>query len=389
MAADKAREALKYLFADFERRDDHGDLWTKAEMVRIAPKELPVPGLLLFLLTRIMGLRNLGPDEKTAWHVPMRFRGHRVTIASQKFGLRLYIRANSDCRESAEEIGRAVIQRLAKALRIVEREVLANYAAEQIAEGSVTVANQSHRLRAMYQHFRAAAAFAFAESTAPPKPPVPCGDRAAAASLFEGVNEKIRQEQIGAWETLATVNAYFSVLEHELVLVSAFSDLDPMNGGLEQLVGDGWGTKFKKLFDLADKEAKGVHDCLREIAETWRNPYSHGGFEKGKAAVWFHLEGIGAVPGRLSDIRSSPHFELFPVQPEGFQTICDAFDVTDRWLRDGRYAAALTWVASGNDVVFDPDSRATYRRIAQDEDLLREEIEHESMMWERMANFEM
>jgi len=116
--------------------------------------------------------------------------------------------------------------------------------------------------------------------------------------------------------------------------------------------------------------------------------YSHGVFETGKAAVWFHLEGIAAVPGRLSDIRSSPRFELFPVQPEGFQTICDAFDATDRWLRGGRYAAAFMWMASGNDVVFDPHSRATYCRIAQDENLLHVEIEQASMMWERMANFE-
>ena len=389
MAAHKAREALRHLLADFQRRDDHGDLWTKAERVRIAPKELPVPGLLLFLLTRIIGLRDLGPDEKTAWHVPMGFRGHRVTIANQKFGLRLYIHPNKDSGESAEDVGREVVRRLAKALGIVGREVLADYAAEQIAEGRVTVANQSHRLRAMYEHFRAGADSAFAESAAPPNPPVPSGERAAAAGLFAGINEKIRQEQIGAWETLAAVNAYFSVLEHELVLVSAFSDVDPTNGGLQELLGDGWGRKFKKLFDIVDKEAKGVHDRLHEIAEMWRNPYSHGGFEKGNAAVWFHLEGIGAVPGRLSEIRSPPHFELFPVQLEGFQTICDAFDATDRWLRSGRYAAAFTWVASGNDVVFDPDSRSTYRRIAQDEDLLHEEIEHESMMWERMANFEM
>lgn len=280
-----------------------------------------------------------------------------------------------------------MIQRLGKALRIVEREVLKDYAGEQLDEGRVTIANQSRRLRGMYEHFREAAAAAFAESEAPPKPP-PSKENAV-EGLFAGVNEKIRQAQVGAWEAIATVNAYFSVVEHELVLVSAFSDFDPTEGRLQELVGDRWGLKFQKLFDLADKDAKRVHDRLHEIAETYRNPYSHGGFEKGSAALWFHLEGIGAVPACLSDIRSSPHFELFPVQPEGFQTICDEFDATDRWLRDGRYSAAFTWVASGNDVAFDPDSRAKYRRVSADRDALHEEIERESMMWERMVNFEM
>jgi hypothetical protein len=37
------------------------------------------------------------------------------------------------------------------------------------------------------------------------------------------------------------------------------------------------------------------------------------GFERGDAALWFHLDGNGAVPATLSDVRSSSHFELFPV----------------------------------------------------------------------------
>ena len=225
MAADKTREVLKHVLADFQGRDDDGDLWTKADRVRIEPKELSVPGLVLFLLTRIMGLRNLGPDEKTAWHVPIGFRGHRVTIASHKFGVRLYIHANRDSRESAEDIGREVIQRLAKALGIVEREVLADYACranrrrsghrrEPVSQASRHVRTLSRRGGLRVRRISGASEAASAD-----------GREGRAAGVFAGINEKIRQEQIGAWEILVAVNAYFSVLEHELVLVSAFSDL--------------------------------------------------------------------------------------------------------------------------------------------------------------------
>jgi hypothetical protein len=76
VTAKKARKELERLLEDFQRRDDYGDLWTRAARVRIESKELPVPGLLFFLLTRIMGLRNLGPEEKR--------RDRRRPCASQR-----------------------------------------------------------------------------------------------------------------------------------------------------------------------------------------------------------------------------------------------------------------------------------------------------------------
>jgi hypothetical protein len=154
------------------------------------------------------------------------------------------------------------------------------------------------------------------------------------------------------------------------------------------LIGDRWGDKFRKLFDLSDSEAKRSYDRLHEIAETYRNPYSHGGFDKQGAALWFHLDGIGAVPAGLSDIRSSPHFELFPIQPQSFATICATIDDTDRWLRGGRYAAAFEWVDARLNVAFDPTSRTKYRELAKDPERLRAEIERRTYLDNRAENMD-
>lgn len=384
MATTKSEKALRYLLDGFARREDHGDIWASSEMVCVEPKDLPVPPLVLFLLTEVMGMVNLGLDEKTAWHVPINFRGHRVTIASQKFGLRLYVVPVEGSGETAEVIAAEVVGRLRKALRIVERDVLAGHARQQLEEGCLTIANQSGRQRAMYEHFRETASTAFAAAE---KPALPEG-RDAVESIFASVCEKVYQSQVGAWEAIAAVNAYFSLLEHELVLVSAFSDLDPTGGALEDLIGNRWAEKFRKLFDLGDADAKRVQDRLHEIAETYRNPYSHGGFDKQGATLWFHLDGIGAVPARLSDIRSSPHFELFPVQPEDFATICADLDRTACWLRDGRYAAGFEWIDAGLDVAFDEESRRDYRRLASDPKHRRELIARHQHHADRAANFD-
>jgi hypothetical protein len=353
--------ALRRLLADFTPRDDEGEIWSQESFrIDVERNKLPVPGLVLFLLLGVMGMTDLGRDDKTAWQVPFSFRGHSVTMASQKFGLRLYVHPAPGSEETAEVIAGQVVNRLRKALRIVERNVLADYAKAQLDHGQLTIANRAHVHRGIYQHFRDAAVVAFTAAEHRPDPPA----SADITKIFAGLGEQFRQSQVGAWEAIAAVGAYFSLLEHELVLVSAFADVAPEGGALLSFIGAWWGDKFCHLFDMGDTATNRVHQYLHEIAETYRNPYSHGGLLKQGASLWFHLEGIGAIPAGLSDIRSSPHFELFPVRAERFETICTELDATDEWLRNGTYQAGFEWIDAGLDVSFDADSRREYRAFA-------------------------
>lgn len=72
--------------------------------IQVDRGQLPVPSLVLFLLTHVMGMVDLGRDGKTAWQVPFEFRGHRVTIASQKFGLPVYVIPAPGSEETAEAV---------------------------------------------------------------------------------------------------------------------------------------------------------------------------------------------------------------------------------------------------------------------------------------------
>ena len=353
--------ALRRLLEGFTPRDDEGEIWSQESIrIDVERNKLPVPGLVLFLLLGVMGMTDLGRDDKTAWQVPFSFRGHRITMASQKFGLRLYVIPAPGSEETAELIARQVVTRLRKALRIIERNVLADYAKVQLDHGRLTIANRAHLHRGMYGHFRDAAVAAFTAAEHPLGPPA----AADITEVFTGIGEQFRQSQVGAWEAIAAVGAYFSLLEHELVLVSAFADVTPEGGALLSFIGDWWSDKFRRLFDMGDAATNRVHQHLHEIAETYRNPYSHGGFLKKGASLWFHLEGIGAIPAGLSDIRSSPHFELFPVRAERFETICAELDSTDKWLRNGIYQAGFEWIDAGLDVAFDADSRREYWAFA-------------------------
>jgi hypothetical protein len=174
-----------------------------------------------------------------------------------------------------------------------------------------------------------------------------------------------------------------------LVLVSAFADVTPEGGAVLSFIGARWSDKFRQLFDIGDAATNRVHQHLHEIAETYRNPYSHGGFPKQGAALWFHLEGISAIPAGLSDIRSSPHFELFPIRAERFETICAELDATDKWLRNGIYQAGFEWIDAELDVAFDADSRREYRAFADAPPETRAEaISRASDFSDRAANMD-
>ena len=62
------------------------------------------------------------------------------------------------------------------------------------------------------------------------------------------------------------VNAYFSRLEHVLVLTLPFTEIDPSNGAVRQFAAKGWLDKLKALFDLdQDDTAKRIRDILGQV----------------------------------------------------------------------------------------------------------------------------
>ena len=110
--------ALRRLLEGFTPRDNEGEIWSQESIrIDVERNQLPIPGLVLFLLLGVMGMTDLGRDDKTAWQVPFSFRGHRVTMASQKFGLRLYVIPEPGSGETAEVIAEQVVTRLRKALQ--------------------------------------------------------------------------------------------------------------------------------------------------------------------------------------------------------------------------------------------------------------------------------
>ena len=319
-------------------------------VLNLTPQEAPLPVLLRHALA-LIGIPHHGPWEKVAWWVQFNFRGHPCSLAHQKFGLRL--RISGDLTEDqADALLRQIQKKLISAVKTVEA-MLAETAKETLNAGNVTVVNQHMQLRRAYDYFR---------------------QRAINPDHVEDVNESGETPDGGKWwshvsgsdvmalnsshDLVAAISAYVSVLEHDLVLALPFLDFDPRSDDLTEIIGDRWGDKWRRVFNRSDQESTRLRERLVEVVERWRNPYSHGGFEKGHGAtVYLHTPGLGGLPVGMSSIRDSPLFSFHPVSETDIASVVALFDQIDDYLLNA-LPHAMAWIDSGLNVRFDAEFMA-------------------------------
>lgn len=339
--------------------------------------EWPVPYLIRYALL-LIGLKDLGPWEKTAFYIPFRYRGRAAAVAFEKFGMRLYtqhVRLDEADRVAAIKAHQEIIVKLESAVRIIESKILKPFSKEQVRSGDVTIVNQYATLRRSYEYFREGARLAFA------------GDGRHPRNSPSGGVYLMADQTEGFYNLVAALNAYLSLLEHTLVLALPFVEFTPETESLTDFIADRWGDKYRRVFGRQDREASKKRDALVRLTETWRNTYSHGGFDKQHSTIHFHVPGVGAIPAAFSDVRDSPHFQFIPARQDDFNEAMKTLDAIDDWLKSGPLKDAMLWIGAGLDMRFDKKFRDELA-AARDAGKLEEMIDYHNYLWERSANMD-
>lgn len=347
--------------------------------VTLTLQEAPIPVLLRHALS-LVGLHHNGPGEKVAWWVTFTYRGYPCELAHQKFGLRL--RIGGDLAEKqADQLIAEMRKKLVSAVKVVE-DLLARASADILNAGNVTVINQHDQLRRAYSYFR---------------------ERAISPDVVEDYSESGTSES-GSWSTfqlgrnvmamhafydlVAAISAFVSSLEHDLVLALPFRDFDPSIDDLTQIIGDRWGEKWRRVVGHFDPEAVRLRERLVEVVERWRNPYSHGGFEKGHGAtVYLHTPGLGALPVGLSRVRDSPLFSFHAASETDIGDVFALFDEIDAYLAK-IIPHAMDWIDSGLDVRFDAEFMADVLGCINSEGSLEKLIDMHAYRTDMIANMD-
>lgn len=306
--------------------------------------------------------------------------GYPSELAHQKFGLRLGV--GGDLTEAqAEDLLTEMRKKFMSAVKTVEG-LLAETASDTLNAGNVTVVNQHHQLRRAYDYFR---------------------ERATNPDVVEDVMESGEGES-GSWSTfllgrnvmgmhafhdlVAAISAFVSSLEHELVLALPFLDFDTATDDLTKIIGDRWGEKWRRVVGHNDLEAVRLRQRLADVVERWRNPYSHGGFEKGNGAtVYLHTPGLGALPVGLSGVRDSPLFSFHAASESDIGGVFALFDEIDAWLASNM-PNAMKWIESGLDVRFDAEFMAQVKECLESEGGLEPIIDAFAYRQDMIANMD-
>jgi hypothetical protein len=331
-----------------------GDLgWTYLERA-----QFPVPELLLLLLREVMRFPSYGAGEKVRWTTFFSVDGRPYALELAKFGLKIYHAKEGD------QLLERVIGQLSSALGRLEKR-LAPLIKEQIELGNVTLANRSSEFGARYRFFRQKADVAYRSAKRKPASQRlrESGGTGGLSEMMAAWGRAVGKRREGFFHSVAMVDAYFSYLEHRLVLLRAFRGKPLSPGGVEAVLTMRWDAKFDDALGPQAPASGVLLGRLRELKERIRNPFAHGGAENDKGSIYCHLPFVGTIPGNMSATRRSAHFKWIPIEEEDHESICELFDQVDAVLCDGPLEKPALLADGGIDPVWTPDELKLYRRL--------------------------
>ncbi|PTQ12095.1 hypothetical protein CLG96_05875 [Sphingomonas oleivorans] len=210
------------------------------------------------------------------------------------------------------------------------------------------------------------------------------------ASLTSRINARLSADREGFFHSTAMIDAYFSSLEHRLVLLRVFTGRPFAEGDMLALLGMKWGDKLKTVLTAPfSNETSDILGRMRRIKERIRNPFAHGGVENDNGSLFFRLPSIGAVPANFSQFGQSVRFSMLPVDAEGHAESCETFDALDQLLSTGALAGPDQFMRGGVDPVFDAEHCAEYAEaIAEGPVGIDAYIDGWSDQWERHVNMD-
>ncbi|GAA5483996.1 hypothetical protein Hsar01_03233 [Haloferula sargassicola] len=345
--------------------------------------DLPVPALVLFLLNRVLGYRQLDPGDKGRWAVGCSVAGEPVAFRDRKFGFEILVAPGSTLEQ------KRILFPLKAALRVLEEELLVPEANEQIHDCRVAVINRFGEFSHRYQYFRTKADELFAQAEIRPSDRKGMEGLPSISAVTAEMNRAAVAEREAFFLSAAMVDAYYSLLEHRLILLRAFTGKPMAAGDFEKLLGANWEGKLVMVLDLNSKgrEGKELLGELRRIKERIRNPFAHGGVENDRGSIYVQLGSFGAVPANFSRARNSIRFNFRPIVAEDHAAMCGVFDRLDAFLETDDLSLPHRFLDSSVDPAFDAGMLTEYTTAIKDGgEAVDEWIDRWSREWERHQN---
>ncbi|ASQ15021.1 hypothetical protein [Sinorhizobium meliloti] len=382
----RVMKSLQGFTDDFPKWSEH-DQDLKMSTFKPDRSDFPVPDLVHFMMRYVVKWKMSGPEEKVRWTAYGSVDGTPVFLQMRKFGFTIGI-----------EKGRAlspqrVVGQLKAGLKEVEK-FLEPYAKHQVENGDVTIANRFYEFEDRYRFFRDLADRAYRRAKTPrrKKQVASAGNPVSAcmSDMVAELNRSTRANHEGFYHSTAMIDAYFSALEHRLVLLRAFTGAAFTDGAVLSLLAARWDEKLKLVVPAIEtKRLAPILGKMRDIKERIRNPFAHGGNENDRGSLFFHLPRVGAIPANFSGFGRSVRFTVVPIGSHSHVEICRTFDQLDALLETGSLERPHRMIRASIDPSFDATVIKEYADAISGTD---EHFEHYldwwSKEWERHTNMD-
>lgn len=312
------------------------------------------------------------PMEKILYEIPFKYKNIYGVFSMGKFGLSLSITTNK------EEVLKGLFKKLNSASKIVE-SILKPFITEVIANGEITIENQTGILRQRYLYFRNRVKEIYDEIEVNEDFPV--------GSIVGGLNRKINLEKEIIFNTQAMLDAYFSFQEHLLILLLPFSKLDYRAEPIPRIINSNWSDKFKKIFDINNnRNLLPYYEKLKKLKEI-RNKYAHGGFEKEAGSLFAHIKGVGVIPVEVPS-QSEQMFSFVLIKDVKYKEMCEVIDKFEEYLFKSEWKRPIKIIEFITDMRFDEEFISELNWAITSDENLEYFLEKDSYTYEREANMD-
>lgn len=263
-------------------------------------RALPPYYLVYFLLVDLLGYPSLGQAEKSAWTVPVRFRGRLYVLEHRKMGLGIFApnlepnaRSSGTPSEQAELDSVEIASLVSKSVSTAE-PYFRWRADKAIVTEHLSVLNKSSELFERYEYFKTKFTDARERASALEHRTI-----GTTRTPKDYSGWRLLQQE-SDWNGQSAIDAFFSWTEHVFIHIAILQCKLRTGKDVAKLASADWKAKFKSALDVSDSQTKAHYDTLLDLRAQIRNFVAHGAFGKRGEAFRFH-SGAGAVPVLLTE----------------------------------------------------------------------------------------
>lgn len=356
-------------------------------------RQLPPYYLVYFLLVDLLQFYHMGHWEKSAWTVPVRYRGRLYGVEHRKMGLGVFApsldsqaRMSGKPTEEQEADAKEIVTLITKA--VVAATPYFEWRAEQAAAGNqLNVQNKGSSLFERYEYFRDR--FKALTSEAESRK----GERhmtkktlSDGTEVTTGFLPSYSLHREAKWNAQAAIEAFFSWTEHVFIHIAILQGKLRTGKDVAKLAGSEWKDKFKAALDLSDTVTKRHYEALLDLRAQIRNFLAHGSFGKRGEAFSFH-SGAGAVPVLLTD--SQRHRYSLTGKPAFDETwAINEIEIFIEHLWSGTRAPARHHFSNDVPTILTFVDDGTYTQAMSSEESMEEFIEQLTNQFDRAADMD-